>query len=69
MDSKHTSIKGFTARNDAYTEPSLRNIIFKHGAELEKAGAIFRFGRKVIVNEPRMLEVLPTLRARGTQAA
>lgn len=65
MESKHTSIKGFAARNDAYTEPSVRNIIFKHGIELEKAGAIFRFGRKVVIDEPRMLEMLPRLRTSG----
>lgn len=62
--SKYLSVRQFSIRNPAFTELSLRNLIFKAnkrqsskgviaGNGLLEAGAILRLGRKVLINEER----------------
>jgi len=58
------TVAQFSERNRAFTEPSVRNLIFKGeprestlglipGNGLVEAGAIVRLGRKVLINEER----------------
>ena len=60
----YVSVRQFSQRNPAFTQPSVRNLIFKadpresslgtiHGNGLVEAGAIVRIGRKVLSSEPR----------------
>lgn len=62
----HTT-KQFSAKYPAFTEASLRNLIFKAeprrstkgeicGNGLIEAGAILRIGRKVLIDEDRFFE-------------
>ncbi len=58
------TVAQFAERNEAFTEPAIRNLIFKADARessrgtipgngLVEAGAILRLGRKVLINEAR----------------
>ena len=60
----YLTVRQFSERNPAFTEPSVRNLIFKAdpresslgkipGNGLVEAGAIVRIGRKVLISEPR----------------
>jgi len=61
------TVAQFSARNPAFSEPALRNLIFKAGARqssrgevpgngLVEAGAILRIGRKVLIDEGRFFD-------------
>lgn len=58
------TVRQFAERNPAFTEPALRNLVFKADARhstrgeipgngLIEAGAIIRIGRKVLIDEER----------------
>ena len=60
----YLTVRQFSERNPAFTEPSVRNLIFKadpresslgtiRGNGLIEAGAIVRIGRKVLISEQR----------------
>ena len=60
----YLTVRQFSKRHAAFTEPSVRNLIFKAdpresslgripGNGLIEAGAIVRIGRKVLISEPR----------------
>ena len=60
----YVSVRQFSERNPAFSEPSVRNLIFKAdpresslgtipGNGLVEAGAIVRIGRKVLISEQR----------------
>ena len=60
----YLTVRQFSHRNPAFTEPSVRNLIFKadpresslgtiRGNGLIEAGAIVRIGRKVLISEQR----------------
>ena len=60
----YLTVRQFSERNPAFTEPSVRNLIFKAdpresslgmipGNGLVEAGAIVRIGRKVLISEQR----------------
>ena len=60
----YLTVRQFSERNPAFTEPSVRNLIFKAyprsssigtipGNGLIEAGAIVRIGRKVLISEQR----------------
>jgi hypothetical protein len=62
----HT-VKQFSDKHQPFTEPSLRNLIFKAesrqstngeipGNGLIEAGAIVRIGRKVLIDEDKFFE-------------
>ena len=62
----HTT-KQFSSKYPAFSEPALRNLIFKaerrqstqgeiRGNGLIEAGAIVRIGRKVLIDEERFFE-------------
>lgn len=70
----------FSKRNKAFTEPSVRNLIFKAdprestrgtipGNGLIEAGAIVRIGRKVLIHEGRFFEWVERQGAAGPLAA
>lgn len=50
-----TTIKKFSEDNPAFTYGSLRSAIFWKRKELEEAGAIVRYGRRVLINETAFL--------------
>lgn len=61
------TVEQFSERNPAFTQPALRNLIFKAdsrqssrgevpGNGLLEAGAILRIGRKVLVDEERFFD-------------
>ena len=60
----YLTVRQFSERHPAFTEPSVRNLIFKAdpresslgripGNGLIEAGVIVRIGRKVLIHEPR----------------
>ncbi len=60
----YSTVRQFSERNPAFTEPSVRNLVFKadsresslgriQGNGLIEAGAIVRIGRKVLISEQR----------------
>ena len=60
------TVKQFSAKQQAFTEPALRNLIFKAetrqsskgeipGNGLIECGAIIRVGRKVIIDDAKFL--------------
>lgn len=60
----YVTVRQFSERNPAFSEPSVRNLIFKAdpresslggipGNGLIEAGAIVRIGRKVLISESR----------------
>ena len=70
------TVEQFANRQPAFTEPSLRNLIFKAeprqsgkgvipGNGLIECGAIARLGRKVLIDEGRFLEWIRTQSAKG----
>jgi hypothetical protein len=61
------TVAQFSARNPAFTQPAVRNLVFKADARkstcgtipgngLIEAGAIVRLGRKVLIDEERFFE-------------
>ncbi|CDQ11936.1 protein of unknown function [Acidithiobacillus ferrivorans] len=52
---KYKTVKQFTETQAAFTPGGLRSAIFYKGDELERAGAIARLGRRVLINEPVFL--------------
>lgn len=53
---KYCAVRQFSAQHPAFSEPSLRWIVFnaeKNG--LEKAGGVIRIGRKVLIEEHAFL--------------
>lgn len=63
------TVAQFSKRNSAFTEPAIRNLVFKADARestlgpvsgngLIECGAIVRLGRKVLIHEERFFEWL-----------
>jgi len=63
----YLTVAQFSERNPAFTEPAVRNLIFKAGPRestrgtipgngLLESGAIARIGRKVLIHEGRFFE-------------
>jgi len=70
------TVEQFANRQPAFTEPSLRNLIFKAeprqsgkgvipGNGLIECGAIARLGRKVLIDEARFLDWIRDQSAKG----
>ena len=50
----YSTVKQFSDKHPAFTEASLRALIFNAGTNgLNEAGAIVRIGRKVLVNDAK----------------
>lgn len=45
------TIRQFCEDNPAFTQGGMRSLVFYRGDEATKAGAIVRFGRRVLVDE------------------
>jgi hypothetical protein len=65
----YSTVAQFAKRNPAFSEPAIRNLVFKAAARkssngtipgngLIESGAIVRLGRKVLINEFRFFEWL-----------
>lgn len=51
----YKTVNQFVETQCAFTPGGLRSAIFYKGDELERAGAIARLGRRVLINEPVFL--------------
>ncbi|MDA8151818.1 MAG: hypothetical protein M0003_03755 [Acidithiobacillus sp.] len=45
------TVKDYTKRRPAFTQGGLRWLFFNQGEELEKAGAIVRFGARILIDD------------------
>jgi hypothetical protein len=52
----YKTVKQFTESQPAFTPGGMRSAIFYKGDELERAGAVARLGRRVLINEPVFLQ-------------
>lgn len=59
------NVQQFVKRNPAFSIGGVRHLLFHRGPELEEAGAVIRFGRRLLIDEPRMLEWLRQGNARS----
>ncbi len=49
------SLKTFVDTEKAYTEGSVRWIVFRHKEALLRKGAIYFVGRKMVIDSPRFI--------------
>ena len=49
------TVKDYTKRRPAFTQGGLRWLLFNQGEELEKAGAIVRFGARILIDDAAFL--------------
>ncbi len=49
------TIPQFCEKQPAFTVGGLRSLLFYRGEDAEKAGAVARFGRRVLIDENRFL--------------
>lgn len=54
----YKTVTQFTKHNPAFTEGGVRHAIFFKGLDLQDAGAISKFGRKILINEDRWLQLV-----------
>ena len=60
-----SDVHQFVENNPAFTVGGVRYLLFNRGPELEEAGAVIRFGRRVLIDEVRMMEWLRQGNARS----
>ena len=58
------TVKQFAEKHPAFTAGGIRSLLFYRGEDAEKAGAIVRFGRRILIDEPVFLA---WVRAGGTR--
>ena len=49
------TITPFVDKQPAFSAGGVRSLIFYRGDDAEKAGAIARLGRRILIDEPRFL--------------
>ncbi|MHB8210866.1 MAG: hypothetical protein ACYDDP_05935 [Acidithiobacillus sp.] len=49
------TVRQFTEKQPAFTAGGIRSLLFYRGDDAEKSGAVVRFGRRVLIDEPRFL--------------
>lgn len=49
------TVSQFAARNPAFSTGGLRSLLFYRGADALKAGAVCRFGKRILIDEERFL--------------
>jgi len=54
----YKTVSQFTKDNPAFPEGGVRHAIFFKGSDLQDAGAISKFGRKILINEERWLRLV-----------
>lgn len=50
------TISQFTQRYPAFSNGGIRSLLFYRGDDALKAGAICRFGKRILIDEARFLE-------------
>ena len=50
------SVSQFAARNPAFSMGGLRSLLFYRGDDALRAGAVCRFGKRILIDEARFLE-------------
>ncbi len=66
------TIRQFAESQPGITESTIRQAIFYRGNDLERAGAVQRMGRRILVSEEKFLEFVATgglRQIRGTKGA
>ena len=58
------SVNDYIKRRPAFTKGGLRHLFFHQGEELEKAGAIVRFGTRILIDDAAFLAWLKAGHAR-----
>jgi hypothetical protein len=58
------SVSDYTKRRPAFTKGGLRHLFFHQGEDLEKAGAIVRFGSRILIDDAAFLAWLKAGNAR-----
>ena len=58
------TVNDYTKRRPAFTKGGLRHLFFHQGEELERAGAIVRFGSRILIDDARFIEWLKAGHAR-----
>lgn len=56
MSGKLSTIKQFVESNPAFAEGGIRAMLFYKGEAAEQAGAVVRFGRKILIDEEKFIE-------------
>ena len=74
METNHEQARFVTVgdmpkREPAVTQGGMRHLIFHCGEELEKAGVICRFGRKILIDLPKFREWISQGGARNIAGA
>ena len=49
------TVKQFITKHVAFTAGGIRSLLFYRGDDAEKSGAVVRFGRRILIDEPRFL--------------
>ena len=49
------SVRDYIKRRPAFTKGGLRHLFFHQGEELERAGAIVRFGARILIDDAAFL--------------
>ena len=52
------SVNDYIKRRPAFTKGGLRHLLFHQGEELEKAGAIVRFGARILIDDAAFISWL-----------
>lgn len=49
------TVRQFTEKQPAFTAGGIRSLLFYRGDDAERAGAVVRFGRRILIDESRFL--------------
>ena len=63
-DTELFTVNDYIKRRPAFTKGGLRHLFFHHGGELEQAGAIVRFGSRILIDDAAFLAWLKAGNAR-----
>ena len=58
------SVNDYVKRRPAFSKGGLRHVLFHQGEELERAGAIVRFGSRILIDDAAFLSWLRAGNAR-----
>lgn len=49
------TVRQFADKHPAFTNGGIRSLLFYRYEDAEKSGAVVRFGRRILIDEPRFL--------------
>lgn len=55
VDPEFLTVRQFADKHPAFTNGGIRSLMFYRGDDAEKAGAVVRFGRRILIDESRFL--------------